>query len=186
MVSFNVYRANSGGAYVEGVCLATDEKPIAGITNGSILFAVDTTDGSMTRYMFDQNSASWVETECPCSAGGSDGGGGSGGDSGGDGGSHAVRAVIVTGIGSDDVTIQTPAAELLELCKTGPVSLNLEFDEEYLGSVLITEALYNANPVLESDYKYTFITKTRALELGEFVMTADADDEFPSTGDGGR
>ena len=80
MVSFTVYRANSGGAYVEGVCLATDEKPVAGITNGSILFAVDTTDGSLTRYMFDQNSATWIETECPCSCdGGGEGGGGEGG-----------------------------------------------------------------------------------------------------------
>ena len=77
MVTFTVYRANSGGAYVEGVCLATDEKPVAGITNGSILFSVDTTDGTLTRYMFDQNSATWVETECPCSCDGGGSGGGS-------------------------------------------------------------------------------------------------------------
>lgn len=83
MVSFTVYKPNTGGAYIEGVCLATDEKPIAGITNGSILFSVDTTDGSMTRYMFDQSAGEWIETECPCSGGGSGGGGGGGGDTGG-------------------------------------------------------------------------------------------------------
>ncbi|MBP5462236.1 MAG: hypothetical protein J6Y20_08945 [Lachnospiraceae bacterium] len=81
MVSFTVYKPNTGGAYIEGVCLATDEKPIAGITNGSILFSVDTTDGSMTRYMFDQSAGEWIETECPCSGGGSGGGGGGGGES---------------------------------------------------------------------------------------------------------
>jgi len=76
MVSFNVYRATSSGAYIEGVCLASDEKPIVGISNGSILYAVDASDGTTTRYMFDQSTASWIEAECPC-------GGGSGGGEGG-------------------------------------------------------------------------------------------------------
>lgn len=73
MVSFNVYRSTASGAYVEGVCLATDEKPVVGIANGSILFAVDTTSGETTRYMYDQNSMSWIEATLP--------GGGSGGGS---------------------------------------------------------------------------------------------------------
>jgi len=77
MVSFNVYRSTASGAYVEGVCLATDEKPITGIANGSILYAVDPTDGSTTRYMFDQSTATWIDAACPCSGGGSSGGGGS-------------------------------------------------------------------------------------------------------------
>lgn len=79
MVSFNVYRATSSGAYIEGVCLASDEKPITGIANGSILYAVDASDGSTTRYMFDQSTASWIEAECPCSGGGSGSGSGGGG-----------------------------------------------------------------------------------------------------------
>lgn len=61
MVSFNVYKPASGGAYVEGVCLTSDTKPIAGIANGSILFAVNTSDGSMKKYMFNQSAAAWVE-----------------------------------------------------------------------------------------------------------------------------
>lgn len=79
MVSFNVYRATSSGAYIEGVCLASDEKPIVGISNGSILYAVDASDGTTTRYMFDQSTASWIEAECPCSGGGGEGGGEGGG-----------------------------------------------------------------------------------------------------------
>ena len=80
MVSFNVYRSTSSGAYVEGVCLATDEKPVVGIANGSILFAVDTESGETTRYMYDQSSMSWIEAACPCGGGsGGSGGGGSGG-----------------------------------------------------------------------------------------------------------
>lgn len=74
MVTFNVYKSTSSGAYVEGVCLATDTKPIAGITNGSILYAVDITDGSVKRYMFNQNAATWVEAEDPCAGGGGSGG----------------------------------------------------------------------------------------------------------------
>lgn len=80
MVSFNVYRSTASGAYVEGVCLATDEKPITGIANGSILYAVDPTDGSTTRYMFDQSTATWIDAACPCSGGGSGGGGGVSGE----------------------------------------------------------------------------------------------------------
>ena len=80
MVSFNVFRSTASGAYVEGVCLATDEKPVVGIANGSILYAVDASDGSTTRFMYDQNSMSWIEAGCPCSGGGSGGGdSGSGG-----------------------------------------------------------------------------------------------------------
>ena len=79
MVSFNVYRSTYSGAYVEGICLATDEKPVVGIANGSILFAVDISTGETTRYMYDQESMSWIEAECPCSGGGSGGGSGSGG-----------------------------------------------------------------------------------------------------------
>jgi len=78
MVSFNVYRSTASGAYVEGVCLATDEKPVVGIANGSILYAVDTTSGETTRYMYDQNSMSWIEATLPGGSGGS-GGGGEGG-----------------------------------------------------------------------------------------------------------
>ena len=70
MVSFNVYKSTAAGIYVEGVCLISDEKPVAGIANGSILFAVDPSDGGMIRYMFNQSSASWVETTCPGSGGG--------------------------------------------------------------------------------------------------------------------
>lgn len=75
MVSYNVYKPTSGGAYVEGVCLTTDTMPVTGIANGSILFAVDPEDGGTIRYMFDQSTASWVEATCPCSGGGSGGGG---------------------------------------------------------------------------------------------------------------
>lgn len=81
MVSFNVYRSTTSGFYVEGVCLVTDEKPVVGIANGSILYAVDTTSGETTRYMYDQNSMSWIEAACPC--GGGSGSGSGGGDSGG-------------------------------------------------------------------------------------------------------
>lgn len=76
MVSFNVYRSTFSGAYVEGVCLASDEKPVVGIANGSILYAVDTSTGETTRYMYDQESMSWIEAACPCSGGGSGSGGG--------------------------------------------------------------------------------------------------------------
>ena len=79
MVSFNVYRATASGAYVEGVCLTSDEKPIAGIANGSILYAVDTSDGSMTKFMYNQSGAEWIEVE-ETSSGGGEGGGGDGGD----------------------------------------------------------------------------------------------------------
>ena len=51
----------AGGAYVEGVCLSSDTKPIVGIANGSILFAVNTSDGSTKKYMFNQSAAAWVE-----------------------------------------------------------------------------------------------------------------------------
>ena len=86
MVSFNVYRSTASGAYVEGVCLATDEKPVVGIANGSILFAVDTESGETTRYMYDQNSMSWIEATLP--------GGGSGGSGGGSGGESALVVTL--------------------------------------------------------------------------------------------
>jgi hypothetical protein len=92
MVSYNVYKATSSGAYVEGVCLASDEKPVVGIANGSILFAVDASSGETTRYMYDKESMSWIEAECPCSGGGS----GSGG-SGGGGSSEGVLIVNLSG-----------------------------------------------------------------------------------------
>lgn len=79
MVSYNVYKATSSGAYVEGVCLASDEKPVVGIANGSILFAVDASNGETTRYMYDKSAMAWIEAECPCAGGGS--GSGSGGGS---------------------------------------------------------------------------------------------------------
>ena len=90
MVSYNVYKATSSGAYVEGVCLASDEKPVVGIANGSILYAVDASNGETTRYMYDKETMSWIEAECPC-AGGS---GGSG--SGGSGGGSSEGPLIVT------------------------------------------------------------------------------------------
>lgn len=76
MVSYNVYKATSSGAYVEGVCLASDEKPVVGIANGSILFAVDASNGETTRYMYDKSTMSWVEAACPCSGGSGSGSGG--------------------------------------------------------------------------------------------------------------
>jgi len=79
MVSYNVYRSTSSGAYVEGVCLASDEKPVVGIANGSILFAVDASSGETTRYMYDKESMSWIEAECPCHGGSGSGGSGGGG-----------------------------------------------------------------------------------------------------------
>lgn len=90
MVSYNVYKATSSGAYVEGVCLASDEKPVVGIANGSILFAVDASNGETTRYMYDKSTMSWVEAECPCS------GGGSGGSGGGGSGGGGLEPLIVT------------------------------------------------------------------------------------------
>ena len=60
MVSFNVYKPTASGAYVEGVCLSTDTKPIAGIANGSILYAVDTSEGTMAKYIYNQSGAAWV------------------------------------------------------------------------------------------------------------------------------
>jgi hypothetical protein len=80
MVSYNVYKATSSGAYVEGVCLASDEKPVVGIANGSILYAVDASNGETTRYMYDKETMSWIEAECPCHGGGSGGGSGGGGN----------------------------------------------------------------------------------------------------------
>ena len=81
MVSYNVYKATSSGAYVEGVCLASDEKPVVGIANGSILFAVDASNGETTRYMYDKETMSWIEAECPCHGGSGSGGSGGGGSS---------------------------------------------------------------------------------------------------------
>lgn len=75
MVTFNVYKSTATGIYVEGVCLASDTKPVDGITNGSILFAVNTSDGTVAKYMFNQSAATWVEVQCPCSGGGGSGGG---------------------------------------------------------------------------------------------------------------
>ena len=80
MVSYNVYRSTSSGAYVEGVCLASDEKPVVGIANGSILYAVDASNGETTRYMYDKETMSWIEAECPCSGGSGSGGSGGGGN----------------------------------------------------------------------------------------------------------
>jgi len=80
MVSYNVYRSTSSGAYVEGVCLASDEKPVVGIANGSILYAVDASNGETTRYMYDKETMSWIEAECPCAGGGSGSGGSGGGN----------------------------------------------------------------------------------------------------------
>lgn len=111
MVSFNVYRSTYSGAYVEGICLATDEKPVVGIANGSILFAVDISTGETTRYMYDQESMSWIEAECPCS-------GGSGGGSGGSGGGNAniliVHATVDTSITEHDpvITLDKTYAEI--------------------------------------------------------------------------
>jgi len=79
MVSYNVYRSTSSGAYVEGVCLASDEKPVVGIANGSILYAVDASNGETTRYMYDKETMSWIEAECPCHGGSGSGGSGGGG-----------------------------------------------------------------------------------------------------------
>lgn len=92
MVSYNVYKATSSGAYVEGVCLASDEKPVVGIANGSILYAVDASNGETTRYMYDKSAMAWIEAECPCSGGGS----GSGSGSGSGGGNANILIVHIT------------------------------------------------------------------------------------------
>ena len=113
MVSFNVYRSTASGAYVEGVCLATDEKPITGIANGSILYAVDPTDGSTTRYMFDQSTATWIDAACPCSGGGSSGGGGSADSS--------VLIVHVDGSPKGDLTVDKTYAEIVAAAQAGKV-----------------------------------------------------------------
>jgi len=111
MVSFNVYRSTYSGAYVEGICLATDEKPVVGIANGSILFAVDISTGETTRYMYDQESMSWIEAECPCAGGGS-GSGGSGG--GGNANILIVHATADTSIPASDsvITLDKTYAEI--------------------------------------------------------------------------
>jgi len=129
MVSFNVYRATSSGAYIEGVCLASDEKPIVGISNGSILYAVDASDGTTTRYMFDQSTASWIEAECPCSGG--EGGGGEGG------------GVFVAQITSTDsgYALDKNYTEISEAMAAGKVCIAVQLSEGALASGLILGAL---------------------------------------------
>lgn len=114
MVSYNVYKATSSGAYVEGVCLASDEKPVVGIANGSILFAVDASNGETTRYMYDKSAMAWIEAECPC-AGGS---GSGGGDSGGGG----LEPLIVTATMSHSgATVDKTYAEIVAAVEAGRV-----------------------------------------------------------------
>lgn len=111
MVSFNVYRATSSGAYVEGICLDSDEKPVVGIANGSILFSVNAATGETTRYMYDQGTMSWIEAACPCSGSGGSGSGGSGSG----GGVFVVHDV--------DGTLDKTYAEIVAAAQTGVVVL---------------------------------------------------------------
>lgn len=93
MLSFVKSHQTYGGQYIDGVCLTTDEKPIEGIANGSRLKEVDPEDGSVKRFQFDAESASWVEiTSEPGCSGGSGSGGGSGG---GDGGSTPGNCAMI-------------------------------------------------------------------------------------------
>lgn len=67
MVTWNIWRMTSNvkGSdpvqylyFGEGDCMSTDEKPVDGIFNGSILSEIDT--GNI--YKFDQESKSWMLT----------------------------------------------------------------------------------------------------------------------------
>ena len=62
MVSYNKTLGTSSGLYIEGVCLTTDVKPVAGIANGSILSVLNAGTGEVKEFLFDQESASWIET----------------------------------------------------------------------------------------------------------------------------
>ena len=164
MVSFNVYKSTSSGIYVEGVCLTSDTMPVAGIANGSILFAVDPSDGGMIRYMFNQSSASWVETTCPCSGGGS-GGGGEGGDSGG-----GANVLVVNLSYDEDTEVSTAdktAGEMLEADFIVFVSRGDNFAEKNL----CVQAAYT-----EGEGYYFRPTEATGIEL-----FADSADEYSSS-----
>ena len=137
MVSYNVYKATSSGAYVEGVCLASDEKPVVGIANGSILFAVDASSGETTRYMYDKSAMAWIEAECPCS-------GGSGG--GGEGGGGGLEPLIVTATMSHSgVTVDKTYAEIVAAVEAGRVVYARAGDDTNGWSVLPFSGYRSAN-----------------------------------------
>ena len=80
MISYDS-RPTASGIYIDGVCLTTDEKPVDGIANGSILRELNVETGVVKEFMFDQEHVTWIETTgltgcgCSCSGGSSSGGG---------------------------------------------------------------------------------------------------------------
>lgn len=163
MVSFNVYRSTTSGFYVEGVCLITDEKPVVGIANGSILFAVDTSSGETTRFMYDQSTMSWIEAECPCSGGS----GGSGGGGSGDGGSGSVGPLIVTMSGEQDTADKT-FGEITDALASGRGAVAIfpesaDTKEEYLPFVL---AEVGKSGYIVEYYSFDMTSKVRSRNTG--------------------
>lgn len=185
MVSFNVYRATSSGAYVEGVCLATDEKPITGIANGSILYAVDPTDGSTTRYMFDQSTATWIEAECPCSGGGSSGGGGEGGGSG-SGGANIVN--MSADIPSRKLVLDKTFSEIKDMILNNGCAFvrMIEEEEGKPGeTITVVDQIVLTSVNVKEPYTVSGIAYNYNRHLGQEAVeaqtfTATGPDAFPS------
>jgi len=169
MVSFNVYRSTASGAYVEGVCLATDEKPVVGIANGSILFAVDTTSGETTRYMYDQNSMSWIEAVCPC-------GGGSGGGSGGGGGSSSGEGNLIVTLSGEDKTADKTCGEIESALAAGRSVYILGATGEESSYLPVVSCIYLTEPL--EGYRCSYFSyKGKALKFNAHSPSAT---EYPS------
>ena len=169
MVTFNVYRSTASGAYVEGVCFASDDKPVLGIANGSILYEVDTSDGSTKKYIYNQAGMSWVEVE-------DDSGGGGGG------GSTAPEPLIVTVTYNDQTWMDEADKTFGEILEAYQNGANVVFD--------LTASFNN-----RSGDKSSVISVLASImqssgsggggdiyvgnSNGSFQMTATSDDENP-------
>lgn len=78
MLTFDKVIQTDFGSYVRGFCLPTDEKPVTGIANGSMLEEINPESGVVDTYRFDGENAEWVKIISDGTPSGGGGGGGSG------------------------------------------------------------------------------------------------------------
>ena len=57
VTTLNLIRVINGKELCEIACLSTDEKPTTGVSNGAILYEMDT----KKFYMFDADNSQWLE-----------------------------------------------------------------------------------------------------------------------------
>lgn len=124
MLTFDKVIQTDFGSYVRGFCLPTDEKPVTGIANGSMLEEINPESGVVDTYRFDGENAEWVKI---ISDGTPSGGGGSG-----SGVAHVNWRTEHDDGTNTDVTVVTLDKTWREIADGGIVAVISEASEEML------------------------------------------------------